>query len=96
MSAKPTIWVLGDQLNTRIGALRFATPKSHRILMVESRHKCESRGWHRQRLHFIISSMRHFAEELRSDGFVVEYIQAPTMREGLARYRQKHPKSDIT
>lgn len=96
MSAKPTVWVLGDQLNTRIGALRFATPKSHRILMVESRHKCESRGWHRQRLHFIISSMRHFAEELRSDGFVVEYIQAPTMREGLARYRQKHPKSEIT
>jgi deoxyribodipyrimidine photolyase-like uncharacterized protein len=40
MSAKPTIWVLGDQLNTRIGALQFASPKSHRILMVESRHKC--------------------------------------------------------
>ena len=70
MSPKDTVWVLGDQLNVRIGALRHTSPRTHRILMVESAMKINGRQWHRQRLHFIISSMRHFAAELR-DGLAV-------------------------
>ena len=96
MSPKDTVWVLGDQLNVRIGALRHASPRTHRILMVESAMKINGRPWHRQRLHFIISSMRHFATELRDDGFVVEYVKAPTMTEGYARYMAKHPGTRVT
>ena len=96
MSPKDTVWVLGDQLNVRIGALRHASPRTHRILMVESAMKINGRQWHRQRLHFIISSMRHFAAELRDDGFVVEYVKAPTMTEGYARYMAKHPGTRVT
>ncbi|MFM7262399.1 MAG: cryptochrome/photolyase family protein, partial [Acidimicrobiales bacterium] len=59
MTTKTTVWVLGDQLNVRIGALRAATPRTHRVLMVESALKCSMRPWHRQRLHFSLSSMRH-------------------------------------
>ena len=96
MSAKATVWVLGDQLNVRIGALKQATPRTHRILMVESAHKVNSRPWHRQRLHFIISSMRHFAEELRNDGFVVDYVKAPTMSAGFSAYTARHPGTRVT
>ena len=35
MSPKATVWVFGDQLNVRIGALKQASPRTHRILMVE-------------------------------------------------------------
>ena len=34
-----TVWVLGDQLNRELGALREATPDSHRVLLVESTAK---------------------------------------------------------
>jgi deoxyribodipyrimidine photolyase-related protein len=63
---KNTIWVFGDQLNRRIGALREATPSTHRVLLVESEQKIASRKWHVQRAHFIIASMRRFAKELNS------------------------------
>jgi deoxyribodipyrimidine photolyase-related protein len=95
MSDKTTVWVLGDQLNVRIGAMRAATPRTHRVLMVESALKNGSRPWHRQRLHFIVSSMRHFAEELRADGFEVDYVRADTMTQGLALHRAAHPGSRV-
>ncbi|MGA1643175.1 MAG: cryptochrome/photolyase family protein, partial [Ilumatobacteraceae bacterium] len=77
-----TIWVLGDQLGRWIGALRSASPSTHRILMVESSAKLASKTWHVQRAHFVISSMRHFAEELRTEGFEVDYRRASSLSRG--------------
>ena len=79
----PTIWVFGDQLNREIGALATATPTTHQILMIESSAKISSRRWHVQRAHFIVASMRKFANELRAAGFQVDYRRAPSMSEGL-------------
>ena len=42
-----------------------------------------SQKWHIQRLWFLISSARHFAEELRGEGFLVHYLKAPTTRDGV-------------
>lgn len=78
-----TIWVLGDQLNRRLGPLREATPASARVLMVESQAKLASKRWHRQRAHIVIASMRRFAAELSDEGFMVDYRQAPTLAAGL-------------
>jgi deoxyribodipyrimidine photolyase-related protein len=83
---RPTVWVLGDQLNRDIGALRDATPESHRILIVESGAKLAGKRWHRQRAHFVITSMRRFADELRSAGFDVDYRIAPSLRSGHAEH----------
>ncbi|MGA1297466.1 MAG: cryptochrome/photolyase family protein [Ilumatobacteraceae bacterium] len=77
-----TIWVLGDQLGRWIGALGSASPSTHRILMVESSAKLASKTWHVQRAHFVISSMRHFAEELRTEGFEVDYRRASSLSRG--------------
>jgi deoxyribodipyrimidine photolyase-related protein len=81
-----TVWVFGDQLNRQIGALRDVQPETHQILMVESRRKISSRPWHFQRAHFLIASMRRFAEELRAEGFDVDYRFADTMRSGVTAH----------
>jgi deoxyribodipyrimidine photolyase-related protein len=88
----PTIWVFGDQLNRGIGALAGATPQTHRVLFVESAAKIASRKWHIQRAHFIVASMRKFANELRTEGFHVDYRFADSMREGCdAHVREFEP-----
>lgn len=79
-----TIWVFGDQLNRNIGILSDADPSTDVILMVESVLKTSSRPWHKQRLHFIVSSMRHFAADLKAEGFTVDYRIADNMTRGLA------------
>jgi len=85
-----TVWVLGDQLNVAIGALAAADPSRDTVLMVESARKIGSRPWHRQRLHFYLSSMRHFAADLRAAGWRVDYRHAPTMGAGLAAHIAEH------
>ena len=77
-----TVWVLGDQLNRRIGALATAAPSTHRILLVESTAKLASKQWHVQRAHFVIASMRRFAEELRAEGFEVDYRRTTSLTDG--------------
>ena len=80
---KATIWIFGDQLNRAIGALQSAKPVTHRILIIESKQKMKSQRWHVQRAHFIITSMRRFADELRQEGFEVDYRIANSMTHGL-------------
>ena len=45
---KQTIWVMGDQLNRQIGALKDARSETHRVLMIESHGKISSQQWHIQ------------------------------------------------
>ncbi|MBT5756997.1 MAG: cryptochrome/photolyase family protein, partial [Acidimicrobiaceae bacterium] len=59
--ALETIWILGDQLNRSIGPIANRQPGECRVLLVESTTKAVSKRWHRQRLHLVISAMRHFA-----------------------------------
>jgi deoxyribodipyrimidine photolyase-related protein len=81
-----TVWVLGDQLNRGIGALRDAHPSTHRVLMVESTDKLTGKRWHRQRAHLVIASMRRFADELRDAGFVVDHRRSASLRAGHAEH----------
>ncbi len=82
-----TIWVLGDQLNESIGAMRTAEPRRDRILLVESRAKLGSKRWHVQRAHLVIASMRRFAVELRTRGFEVDHRVAASLGAGLRAHR---------
>ncbi len=78
----PTVWVLGDQLNRTVGALRDRSPGDCRVLLVQSDAKIASKRWHRQRLHLVLSAMAHFAAELRAEGFEVDHRQASTLLAG--------------
>ncbi len=78
--------MLGDQLSRSLGALRAATPATHRVLVVESLAKLRSRRWHRQRAHLVLASMRRFVAELRGEGFAVDHRVAPSLAAGLAAH----------
>lgn len=90
-----TVWVLGDQLNRTLGALRYATPASTQVLLVESRAKLCSKHWHEQRAHLVIASMRRFAAELRAEGFAVDERRASTLVEGLRAHRAQYAPSAV-
>ncbi len=86
MTDRPTVWVLGDQLNRTISSLEGRDPGDCRVLFVESTAKRASKRWHVQRLHLVVSAMRHFAAELRDDGFEVDYRVARTLGAGLREH----------
>jgi deoxyribodipyrimidine photolyase-related protein len=77
------IYVPFDHLNLSHGALATANPKSDLIVLVESKRMVSGRPWHTERLFFMISSARHFVEELRSKGFEVLYLKEENTIAGL-------------
>jgi len=81
-----TVWVLGDQLNRRTGALGSADPATTRVLMVESASKISSKPFHRQRIHLIVTAMRRFAAELANEGFSVDYRKEPSLAAGFEQH----------
>ena len=89
-----TIWVFGDQLNRRIGALADASPGEDRVLLVESRTKLDG-ARHRQRTHLVVTAMRRFAAELEQAGFEVDLRSAPTLADGVAAHRARHPAAEL-
>lgn len=93
--ATDTVWVLGDQLDERLGHLADRDPAMTTVLMVVSRSKLASRRWGRQRAHFYIASMMRFAERLRSLGFTVDWRVAASMRAGLEGHLADHQPSEV-
>jgi deoxyribodipyrimidine photolyase-related protein len=83
--ASRIIYVPFDHLHRGYGALKNADQKTDVIAMVESARMTTGRTWHPMRLFFLISSARHFAESLRSEGFTVHYEKAPTTIDGLKK-----------
>jgi len=79
------IYIPFDHLHRNFGALKDADPASDVIAMVESARMTTGRNWHKERLFYLISSARHFAKSLESDGFQVEYVKAPTTIDGLKK-----------
>ena len=89
------IYVPFDHLHRGYGALKNADSKTDVIAMVESARMTTGRAWHPMRLFFLISSARHFAEFLRSEGFTVHYEKAPTSIDGLKKIQKLYPESSV-
>ncbi|CAB4567696.1 MAG: deoxyribodipyrimidine photolyase [Actinobacteria bacterium] len=85
------IYVAFDHLNENYGALKNSDPSKDVIVFVESKRMTTGRKWHRQRLHFLISSARHFAQHLQSLGYTVRYEKAATTVEGLQKVKKEFP-----
>ena len=92
---KRIIYIPFDHLNRNFGALKNANPREDLIVFVESARMTTGRPWHKERLFFLISSARHFAQSLRGEGFTVEYIKAPTTIDGLTTIKKQHNLTDI-
>jgi deoxyribodipyrimidine photolyase-related protein len=69
------IVVLGDQLDHQNPLLRNADRQRDIICMAEVHREATHVWCHKSRLVFFFSAMRHFAEELREQGFQVWYHQ---------------------
>lgn len=89
------LYIPFDHLHRDYGILRTANKSSDRILFVESKRMCSGRNWHPERLFFLISSARHFAQELVTEGFTVDYLQAATTQDGIEQYQRKYPKMTL-
>ena len=93
--ASRIIYIPFDHLHRGYGALKTADPKTDVIAMVESARMTTGRAWHPMRLFFLISSARHFAESLRSEGFTVHYEKATTTIDGLKKVQGLVPGAPI-
>ena len=83
------IFIQFDHLNRNFGALKDADPAQDLILFVESARATRDPKWHKTRLHFLISSARHFAADLESAGFTVIYHRAETVIGGIREIQGK-------
>ena len=89
MNFQRILYIAHDHLNSDYGVLKDADPKTDVVVLVESQRMIEGRPWHKERLFFLLSSARHFANELQEKGFQVRYLQAPTTLDGLNQARQE-------
>lgn len=92
---KRIIYIPFDHLHRNFGALKGADPKQDLIAFVESARMTTGRNWHKERLFFLISSARHFAQSLREEGFTVEYVKAATTVDGLKAITAKSKVSEV-
>ena len=90
-----TVWVLGDQLNRNLGALKTASTGRDRVLLVESHRKLVSKRWHVQRAHLVVTAMRRFTAELRADGFEVDLRRADSLAAGLDAHCRDHAPNGV-
>lgn len=87
---KRILYIPFDHLHREYGVLKDSDPKNDLIVLVESARMTSGRPWHPTRLYFLISSARHFAAELRAEGFTVDYVKAATTVDGLTAARRRH------
>ena len=89
---KRIIYIPFDHLHRNFGALKDADPVNDVIALIESARMTTGRNWHKERLFFLISSARHFAQSLKDEGFSVEYVKAATTVDGLKSIQKKYAK----
>ncbi len=68
-------FILGDQLTRTVSALADLDIKNDVVLMVEVADETRYVPHHPQKIVFILSAMRHFAETLREEGVNVDYVK---------------------
>ncbi|MCS6772661.1 MAG: cryptochrome/photolyase family protein [Thermoflexales bacterium] len=91
--SQTTVWIFADQLSHRWAEWlreRGLGQANAQVLFVESARQLRARPWHRHKLIFVLSAMRHFAEAMRAQGWRVDYRRAPTFLEGLKAHLAEH------
>lgn len=66
--------ILGDQLSHNLAALRVVPKSDAVILMMEVADEATYVPHHPQKIALFFSAMRHFAQELREQGWQVDYV----------------------
>ena len=69
------VLILGDQLSFSLSSLDGVDKTRDTILLCEVMAEATYVGHHKKKIAFIFSAMRHFAEELRGEGYRVRYTR---------------------
>ncbi len=97
--ASTSIWILGDQLLEKhpalIHAQALAAPHAACVILIESESRFARHPYHKKKVVLLKSAMRHYAERLRQQGYVVDYRHAPTMAEGLRSHVSEYQPDRI-
>ncbi|MBW4598415.1 MAG: cryptochrome/photolyase family protein [Calothrix sp. FI2-JRJ7] len=89
------VWILGDQLNHGQAALASIGGQKAPIIFIESLQHVKVREYHKQKLVLVWSAMRHFAEELRQQGYDVTYKIADDFAEPLTEWVLENKISEV-
>ena len=87
---KRILYIPFDHLNKTKGVLKDLDKENDLVVLVESKRMTTGRPWHKERLFFLISSARHFAQELSDSGVSVEYVKAENTIAGLDSVKKQH------
>ncbi|MGH1481940.1 MAG: cryptochrome/photolyase family protein [Geminicoccales bacterium] len=74
-SGPALILVLGDQLSLGLAGLKAGRRENDIVLMVEAIEEATYVRHHKKKIAFILSAMRHFADELAEAGWTVDYVR---------------------
>ena len=72
---KTLIPIFADQLSHGLSSLAISSPEDCVVLMMELKEEAGTVPHHRKKLIFLFSAMRHFAKELKQQGWTVDYIK---------------------
>lgn len=101
LSVKNLRLVLGDQLCREVSALHNLDSTRDVVLMVEVHDEATYVRHHKQKLVLVLSAMRHFAESLRAEGMLLDYVQlddqdnSGSLTGELGRALSRHPVDRI-
>jgi deoxyribodipyrimidine photolyase-related protein len=89
-----TVWILGDQILRKHPALSTAEQQVNRdqlvVLMIESQARTRRLPYQRKKLVLLFSAMRHYAEQLRSSGYQVDYRISPSTTIAIKQHLQTY------
>ena len=101
MSVRALRLVLGDQLSFDLASLADLDPARDRVLLAEVAEEAGHVPHHPQKIAFLFSAMRHFAQALRERGVAVDYVtlddpaNSGTLAGELARCAARHRPAEI-
>jgi len=99
--ARNLILVLGDQLSDTLASLRQGSSKDDVVVMIEAGREARYAPYHKKKLAFVFSAMRHFARSLNDKGWTVDYVElldpnnSQSLLEELARAVARHKPSGL-
>jgi deoxyribodipyrimidine photolyase-related protein len=95
------ILVLGDQLSLSLSSLRDADKATSIVLMAEVMAEATYARHHKKKFVLVFSAMRHFAEELRREGWTVDYValedvgNTHSLKDEVTRAMKRHNASHV-
>ena len=91
---RPAFFVGPCDLDRRLACVP-RHPDEGTVVLVESVAKGNALPWNRKKLVLVLSAMRHFAADLRAEGFEVEVRRATTYVEGIRSHVAAHGSSHV-